>query len=179
VVLHRAQIGASINSLARSGNAVSIANPVGIYMVDFDSDSFMLDQDGTGENLVAPPSGTFTWVRGDVTKNMGLRLHIQIPDGCLGTGDNNKDRQMTVRDLVDTNNSQNVKYGAQFADYIHMGVNGVVITGVSAAEAQPCPCDKKKTVTNGNGSAGSQVFAVMASTNGESKKIPFKTRHEF
>lgn len=168
------QIGASINGLARGGNAVSIADPVGIYMVGFDQDSFMLDPDGTGENLIPPPSGTFTWARGDIDKQKGLRLHIQVPDGCKGTGDL-EDRQLTVADLVDTNNNGlNVKYGAQFADYIHMGVHGVVVTGVPVAEAQPCPCDG--TLEQADGKETSQLFTMMATMDGAGQRIPFKTR---
>ncbi|KAF9880613.1 hypothetical protein CkaCkLH20_01655 [Colletotrichum karsti] len=172
------KIGASINGLVRGGNSVSIADPVAIYMVDFDSSSFMLDQDGSGDNLIPVPDGTFTWQRGDINKKMGLRLHIQIPEGQIGTGEK-QGRQLTVTDLVDTSNSQNVKYGAQFADYIHMGVNGVVIPNVPVAEPQACPCDTER---NGNGHATGQpiLFTMMAeSTGNTAQKIPFKTRGDF
>lgn len=173
------QIGASINGLARSGNAVSIADPVGIYMVDFDSDSFMLDQDGTGSDPIPAPAGTFTWARGDITKKMGLRLHIQIPDGVKGTG-GKAGRQLTVTDLVDkSNNNLNIKYGAQFADHIHMGVNGVAIAGVHAAEAQLCPCEEKKNHAYGNRNGQSVMFAMMASVDGAAQRVPFKTRNDF
>lgn len=144
---------------------MSIADPVAIYMVDFNSSSFKLDQDGTGDNLVDPPQGTFTWVRGDVTKQMGLRLRIQIPDGVKGTGAN-EGRQMTVSDLIDTNNNSNVQFGAQFADYILMGVKGVVNTGVHVAEPLACPGESANRGANGQQNENGQVFASMASADG-------------
>ncbi|KAK7426016.1 hypothetical protein QQZ08_007464 [Neonectria magnoliae] len=163
------QIGASINGLARGGNKISIADPVGIYMTQFDSSNFMLDADGTGDNLQPVPDGTFTWVRGKIDKHMGLRLHIEVPQGVLGTGDS-EGQQLTVSDLVDTTNNQNVNYGAQFADYLHMVVNGVTISGGSATEAQPCPC-KKASV---NASALMAESLTVESVRG--RRIPLKSR---
>lgn len=131
-------IGDAINRLARDGTKVSIANPVAIYMRDFNTSNFMLDADGSGENLEPVPAGTFTWARGDIKKQMGLRMHIQIPDGIMGKGDN-AGRQLTVSDIFDTSNSQNILYGAQFADYMTMSVCGVGISGGKPAPAQFCP----------------------------------------
>ncbi|TFA99040.1 hypothetical protein CCMA1212_009082 [Trichoderma ghanense] len=154
------KIGSMINSLVVKGAKVSIADPVAIYMREFAASKFMLDVDGTGENLQPVPAGTFTWVRGDIKKYMGLRLHIQVPDGVVGT-DGNEGRQLTVSDLVDTSNSQNVLYGAQFADYITMSVNGVVIPGGEPEPAQECPC-KCKTEANGD----AETVSMMASSAG-------------
>ncbi|KPM37858.1 hypothetical protein AK830_g8703 [Neonectria ditissima] len=164
------KIGASINGLARSGNKISIADPVAIYMTQFDSSNFMLDADGTGDDLQPVPDGTFTWVRGNINKHMGLRLRVEVPQGVVGTGDN-EGRQLTVSDLVDITNSQNVNYGAQFADYIHMVVNGVTIADGSAAEAEPCPC--KKASSN----VSALVTESFALKNSGGRRIPLKTRY--
>jgi len=89
--------------------------------------------------MIDVPAGTFRWQRGNIAKNMGLRLQVQIPDGVVGTGENNKGRQLTVSDIVDTSNNQNIMYGAQFADYIRMTVKGVAISGGTPADPLPCP----------------------------------------
>ncbi|KAK3368703.1 hypothetical protein B0H63DRAFT_515247 [Podospora didyma] len=132
-------IGDAINSLARKGLSVSVANPVAIYMHSFNTGNFQLDVEGTGENMVDVPAGTFRWQRGNIAKNMGLRLQIKIPDGVLGTGESNKGKQLTVSDIVDTKNGQNIRYGAQFADYITMTVKGVAISGGKPDAARLCP----------------------------------------
>ncbi len=128
-----------INSLAVSGHKVSIADPVAIYIREFFTANFKLDVDETGENLQPILAGTFTWVRGDIKKYVGLRLRIQVPEGVVGT-EGNAGRQLTVSDMVDTSNSENILYAAQFADYITMSVNSVVIPGGEPAPARACPC---------------------------------------
>ncbi|KAJ1323027.1 hypothetical protein MN608_11881 [Microdochium nivale] len=169
------KIGIGINSLARSGKAVSIVDPVGIYFVEFASDSFQLDQDGTGNNLVPAPDGTFTWVRGDIDHNQGLRMHIQIPKGVTGTGDNDG-RQLTVGDLVDTNNGQNVKFGAQFADYMKVGVSAVVKDAEKVAEPKGCPCEGVKPKPAADSSDRSMLFSTMATPDSTTQLMPLRTR---
>ena len=132
------QIGDNINKLARGGKIVSIANPVAIYIQSVNFGTLKLDQEGTADNMVPVPDGTFSW-RGDISNSKGLRLKIKIPDGVVGTGPDNKGQQLTVSDIMDTGNGQYIQYGAQFADYISMGVNGVGITGGTPATALPCP----------------------------------------
>jgi hypothetical protein len=136
-------IGDAINTLARKGTALSIANPVAIYMHHFNTSNFQLDIQGTGDNMVDVPAGTFRWQRGNIAKNMGLRLQVRIPDGVVGTGPDNKGVQMTVSDIVDTSNNNNILYGAQFADYITMTVKGVALSGGKPAEPVACPCPSK------------------------------------
>ncbi|RSL69401.1 hypothetical protein CEP53_002231 [Fusarium sp. AF-6] len=133
------QIGISINGLARDGNKVSIANPVGIYITEFDTSNFKLEY-GSGD-LRPIPDGTFNWVRGNIDHNMGLRLHIEVPKGIMGTG-NKERRQLIVHDIVD-GDGHNIRYGGQFADVIRMCVNGVKIPGGDPAPSQPCPCGSK------------------------------------
>ncbi len=125
--------------------SVSIDNPVALYIHSFNTANFQLDIEGTGNNMVPVPSGTFRWQRGNIAANMGLRLQVQVPDGVVGTGPN-KGRQMTVSDIVDTSNSQNILYGAQFADYITMTVKGVGISGGTPAGPLPCPGQSARNV---------------------------------
>jgi hypothetical protein len=123
------------NSLARKGYSISIADPVALYINKFDTSNFKLDVNGDQSELIDIPDGTFNFQRGDITKKQGLRLRIQIPDGVK-----NKDGvQLTVGDIYDTANNVNIQYGAQFTDYITMGVAGVAITGGTKADAQFCP----------------------------------------
>ena len=117
---------------------MSLANPVALYIHSFNTANFQLDVEGTGQNMVDVPAGTFRWQRGNIDKNMGLRLQVQIPDGVVGSGQN-AGRQMTVSDIVDTSNGQNIMYGAQFADYIRMTVKGASIAGAAPASPQSCP----------------------------------------
>ena len=103
-------------------------------MHDFDTSNFKLDPTGDGGSLQDVPDGTFKFQRGDISKRQGLRLKIQIPTGVT----NEEGRQMTVSDIFDTKEEKHIVYGAQFADYITMGVHGVAITGGSPAPAQFC-----------------------------------------
>ncbi|KAL6402246.1 hypothetical protein AUP68_14714 [Ilyonectria robusta] len=131
-------IGSAINALARKGASVSIANPVALYIHHFSTSNFQLDVEGTGENMIDVPEGTFNWQRGDIDKNMGLRLQVKISDGVLGTGPDNKGRQLNVSDIVDSKTGTNIMYGAQFAEYITMTVKGVAIAGGKPADPLPC-----------------------------------------
>ena len=100
----------------------------------FDTSNFKLDPTGDGESLKDIPEGTFTFQRGDINKQQGLRLRIQIPSGVT----NDEGRQLTVSDIYDTKEEKHIAYGAQFADYITMSVHGVAITGGSPAPAEFC-----------------------------------------
>jgi hypothetical protein len=111
---------------------------VAIYIMDFDTSSFQLDVDGTGQDLQPIPDGTFNWVRGNIDQKMGLRLRVQIPPGTMGTGDN-AGRQLTVSDIFDNSTNKYIEYGGQFADYITMGVGAVTISSGSPTPAQFCP----------------------------------------
>jgi hypothetical protein len=67
---------------------------------------------------------------------MCLRIQIKIPDGVKGADGT----QLTLSDIFDTSTNENIQYGAQFADYITIGVSAVAIGNVKVASAQPCPC---------------------------------------
>jgi hypothetical protein len=132
------KIGIGINNIAQEGNFISIADPIAIYMLEFNTANFQLDVDGTGQDLQPIPDGTFTWMRGDINKKMGLRLRVQIPKGTMGTGDN-AGRQLTVSDIFDNKTNMYIEYGGQIADYISMGVSAVTIKGENPAPPEFCP----------------------------------------
>ena len=118
---------------------VSIANPVALYIYSFDTSTLSLDIEGTGNNTVPIPDGTITFTRGNIDAHIGLRLQIQVPAGVVGTGPNNKGRQLTVSDLWDSTTNLNTNYGAQFTDYIQMSISGVLATPAGPPVPQPCP----------------------------------------
>lgn len=113
---------------------MSIADPVGLYIHSFDTTNFKLNPNGDGESLEDIPEGTFDFQRGDIAKQQGLRLRIQIPAGIK----NKEGRQLTVSDIYDTKLEKHIMFGAQFADYITMGVHGVAISGAHAAPPEFC-----------------------------------------
>ena len=106
-------------------------------MFEFNTDSFRLDPSGDGDegSLVDIPAETFVWQRGDISKEQGLRLRVQIPDGVRSA---DGQRQLTVSDMYDIKTKRHVRYGAQFADYITVGVHCVTVAGKTAL-AEFCP----------------------------------------
>ncbi|KAK4462142.1 hypothetical protein QBC42DRAFT_268512 [Cladorrhinum samala] len=171
------RIGDAINSQARQGNSLSIANPVAIYMHSFDTGNFKLDVEGTGENMVDVPKGTFNVQRGSLDKHLGLRLQIQIPNGVVGTGPDNKGQQLTVSDIVDTSNNQNILYAAQFADYIQMTVKGVAIGGGEPADPLPCPVQSRSLLASLDAAAeGIVPEGAVAACNASKNKPRLGTR---
>ena len=105
-------------------------------MNNVDFSGLQLDQSGQKDqsNLIQVPDSWYNWQRGDISKQMGLRLQIKAPAGAKAdNGD-----LLTVSDIYDTNTSFYIQYGAQFADHIEMSVSAVVADG-TAAEPQSCP----------------------------------------
>ncbi|KAJ5083111.1 hypothetical protein N7532_012154 [Penicillium argentinense] len=133
-------IGSEVNKLARAGNKISIADPVALYIREFEESVFQLDQHGAESNtqdLVPLPANTIKYERG--SKGAGLRLRIQVPPGTAGTGPM-QGKQLTVSDIFDTSNNQYISYGAQFADHIKMGVRGVAAPPpLKQADPKNCP----------------------------------------
>jgi hypothetical protein len=113
-------------------------------MKGFDTGNLQLDSSGEGD-LVPIPKGTFQFQRGSLQAGMGLRLRIKIPDGTTGTGDL-EGKQLTVSDIFDSQTKTNIIFGAQFADYISMGVNGVGISGGKPAKPRPCPGEEARAL---------------------------------
>lgn len=132
------QIGALVNVNARNGRDVSIVDPVALYMNVFDTSNFQLEVSGTqsgAQTKMKPvPHSWYEFQRGDITLLQGLRLRIQNNSGAKTTEGS---RLLTVSDIYDGKTSEYIQYGAQFTDYITMGVAGVVKPG-QTAEAQPC-----------------------------------------
>jgi hypothetical protein len=133
-------IGSLINALARQGNSISIADPVALYINKFDTGAFKLDasggRDGDSDNFIPVPASWFEFQRGDIKKKQGLRLRIQ---NNTAQKTNDGSRLLTVSDIYDKSKSVYLNYGAQFADYIHMGVAGVAIPGDQPSPAVSCP----------------------------------------
>jgi hypothetical protein len=135
------QIGAGINQKCREGSAIAVSDPVGLYIYDFKTSNFRLDVGDADDDSPDPqdlidipsPERVFRFVRGDVSKNQGLRLHIEIPDDIRGP-DNKK---LSVSNIYDIQNNTHIRYGAQFADYIHIGLKAAI---KPAKAAQPIKC---------------------------------------
>lgn len=73
---------------------------------------------------------------------MALRIRVKIPDGMKkedGT-------PYTLSDIFDTKTNTFIQYGAQFADYIQVGVSAQAIGNFTVAAAQSCPCDEPPKV---------------------------------
>jgi hypothetical protein len=109
-------------------------------MNKFDTGAFKLDtsggRDGDSDNFIPVPPSWFEFQRGDIKKKQGLRLRIQN-NTALKTNDGS--RLLTVSDIYDKSKDVYVNYGAQFADYITMGVAGVAIAGDQPSSAMSCP----------------------------------------
>ncbi|KZZ88757.1 hypothetical protein AAL_07958 [Moelleriella libera RCEF 2490] len=153
-------IGYAINTLARKGQKITLAEPVALYVSEFDTSSFRIDPNGTTGQPdehdlldIDNPSDIFQWTRGDIDTGHGLRLHIEMPE----------DMNLNVSNLYDINTQQHIRYGAQFADYITMTV-GAVTASAEAAAPQRCfknenaysagtPCSVFEGLTRASGSS--------------------------
>jgi hypothetical protein len=99
-----------------------------LYFHAVDFASFRLDRTGLRrgdvEDMEPVPPDVFTYPRGNIDECHGLHIKVKIPPGNRAT---KVDRELNVSDLFDINNGgQYVRYGSQFADYIFMGVSGIV-----------------------------------------------------
>ncbi|KAK5113897.1 hypothetical protein LTR85_010430 [Meristemomyces frigidus] len=132
------RIGATVNAAARQGLDISIADPVALYMNTFETSSFQLDTSGTQSGdptqMKQVPDSWYEFQRGDITKFQGLRLRIRNNSGTKAADGS---RLLTVSDVYDSKSGNYIQYGAQFADYVTMGVAGVTKPG-QVADAQPC-----------------------------------------
>jgi hypothetical protein len=134
-------IGGGINSLAQSGSIISIQDPVGLYIHNVDLSNFKFDTAKTtgtasDEDLVPidKPEEVFIVQRGDFTISRGLRFKVQVPEGRLGKNG----QQLNVSNIWDTKTKQHIRYGAQIADYVTMGVTAVTIDGGKPTDPIPC-----------------------------------------
>ncbi|KAF8453890.1 hypothetical protein BDZ91DRAFT_853127 [Kalaharituber pfeilii] len=142
-------IGNNINTLARDGSHLTIKDPVGIYIRSFDLRNLKLAMDSKQKEMISlsDTDDIVTFPRGALPKRStdypgAMRIHISVPrTEKYKSKDPGVDRYLTVSDIWDTSKRTYIEYGAQFADYIMMGVTGVANSG-DAAKAQNCPCAK-------------------------------------
>lgn len=123
------KIGFEINRLARQGLAITLADPVGLYMSDLDDSGFML-ADGR------PATGFFTIKRGHAGRV--IRASYELPANLKAEG-------LTVSDVQIA--GVPISFGGQIAERITMVIPGVacrpgsiineLIPCVGAAGAQP------------------------------------------
>lgn len=109
-------------------------------------------------HLIKVPDNWYNWQRGDINKNMGLRLQIKPPAGAKADNGN----LLTLGDIYDNGRSTYVHYAAQFTDYIRMAVSGVVLDGTAAAP-QSCPQASSAVVED--------VHALKASEHGTKQGV--------
>jgi len=100
-------IGAAVNSLARQGRMITLANPVGLYIGSFDGAGFHLP-DGSSA------SGFFQILRGQPGRT--LRAVYKLPDNLAATG-------LTVSDVKI--NGTAIEFGGQIAQRITMQLTGI------------------------------------------------------
>ena len=131
-----------------------------MYIHDADFSSFQLDLSGNKDqsHLIDVPDNWYNWQRGDIKKNMGLRLQIKPPAGSKADNGN----LLTLGDIYDTTRSTYVQYAAQFTDYIRMAVSGVVLDGTAAAP-KSCPQAPSAVVRS--------LMALEASKHGTTKGV--------
>ena len=155
-----------------------VADPVALYINNFDTSNFQLDRGGTKDpanpaDLVDLPASVFNWQRGDITKNQGLRLQVQIPDSITGKND----QTLNVSNIWDNSTKKHIKFGAQFADHITMSVSAVTVPMPTAVDPIPCynPSASASTVTTSAASAAAAaaVTPFAAEIKTEERIFPF------
>jgi len=102
------KIGFEINQLARAGYMITLTDPVGLYMVDF-NDSGWKFSDGT------PATGFMKFVRGPQGK--AIRAVFELPAALKAAGKTVSDIQIGTTSIA---------YGGQIAEHITMGIEGAV-----------------------------------------------------
>jgi hypothetical protein len=113
-------IGFAVNELARDGRMITLANPVGLYMREFD---------GAGLSLNGQPAGGFlTVVRGGFP--LALRAVYQLPADLAASG-------LTVSDVKI--GGSNLEFGGQLAQRITMHLIGVASVAQTVNNA-PARC---------------------------------------
>jgi len=100
------KIGFSVNQLARGGFAITLTDPVGLYMVDFDDAGWRF-ADGT------PATGFYTIVRGK--PGSAIRAVFELPAALKAKG-------LTVSDI--RIGGTPINFGGQIAEHITMGIEG-------------------------------------------------------
>jgi hypothetical protein len=132
---------------------------VALYMQSFDTSNLYLDtsgnRDGTSKDPI--PDSWIELQRGSALGKkvpLGLRLRIRNNSGDK-TADGS--RLLDVSDIWDDSSQNNIRYAAQFADHIEMGVAGVL----GSKGAQPTIKDALPCVRS---SEHATVMAAMGVT---------------
>jgi hypothetical protein len=99
-------IGIAVNDLARDRRMITLANPVGLYMADFDGAGITLNG--------SPAGGFFRVVRGAFPR--ALRAVFELPPSEVGAGRTLSDIQI---------GGQPLRYGGQLAQRITMHLFGI------------------------------------------------------
>ncbi|GAB7356935.1 hypothetical protein MBLNU459_g7781t1 [Dothideomycetes sp. NU459] len=121
-------IGGQINAAARKGYSLSVADPVALYIQSFSTSNLYLDTSGNqdGTNLQNIPSQWMELQRGSALDGkVPLALRLRIRNNTGATTDDGS-RLLNVSDIWDDQTKNNIVYGAQFTDYIQMGVAAVL-----------------------------------------------------
>jgi hypothetical protein len=114
-------IGAAVNGLARQGRHVTITNPVGLYMANFD---------GSGLTINGQPAGGFFKViRG--TFPLALRAVYELPANLVSQG-------LTVSDVKINNKA--IQFGGQLAERITMHIAGVASVATDIHDTPVAKC---------------------------------------
>lgn len=112
-------IASKVNGAVVQGNFVTLRNPVGLYMLDFNAAAFTMPEGSPIPNFV----GTYLQkIRTSADRTMTLRAVLKVPDGVMWQG-----RQMTVSDLKC--NQKAIQFGGQVAAVITMGLFAEAIPG--------------------------------------------------
>jgi hypothetical protein len=132
------RIGDRVNRHIRNGRAVSLRNPVGIYMADFKDTEITRPNPAGAQHPRLAASGYWNFVRGTPPRadveNSGLVLRavFEVPQGVVGADGH----QLTVSDLMI--NNQPIQFGGQLAELITMKF---VALATQATTFQPTPRD--------------------------------------
>lgn len=97
-------IGSEVNTLARAGAMISLADPVGLYLDEFKTPGWETP-DGSD------PASYWKILRG--ASNSPVRAIYEVP----------ADRGFVVGDIKI--NGKNIHYGAQIADFVHIKLTGI------------------------------------------------------
>ena len=122
------KIGAQVNARARAGDAITLRNPVALYITRFSNDG--INHDG------APVPSFWTLVRGTAAPvgqpfGMGLHLVYEVPS----------DAGFVVGDLKIGNDP--IRFGGQLAENVHVGLfavltrKGTLHNAAFACDAEP------------------------------------------
>jgi hypothetical protein len=115
------KIGFEVNQLARAGYAITLTDPVGLYMVGFDDAGWQF-ADGT------PAVGFMNILRGKAGK--AIRARYEVPAALAAQG-------KTVSDIEI--GGVPIQYGGQIAEHITMGIQGAACRK-GTINNKPVPC---------------------------------------